>query len=184
MLVQTQSKLFISWLVVFMFAASSLGCASYGGPEPLSAHKEEIAAKMFKLKENKASIYVYRNGLNSDIRMPISLNGKLIAKTTSKTFLKLTVEPGFHEISSEEGNFSSIALKTQAGENYYVFQEIITDDDSIGANLQVVDEFEGQRGVQECRLIATSQLGQVDQDQMDQMDQLGRVEQQVDPLDY
>ncbi len=159
MLVQTCSKLFLGWLIVVIFAAGSLGCASYGGsePEPSSAHEDDIAAKLFQLKENKASIYIYRNGLKSDLRMPISLNGKLIAKTTSKTFLKLTVEPGFHEISSEEGNFSSVALKTQAGENYYVFQEIITDDNSTGANLQVVDASEGQRGVQECRLITTSQ---------------------------
>jgi len=162
----TRFNLLISGIIIFIFAAGSIGCASYEDKDSPSSsgilssqmnssNKDELAAKLFTLKKNKASIYIYRNGLNSDLRMPISLDGKLLVSTTSQTFVKVTVDPGFHEISSTEGNFSAVAIKTKAGNNYFIFQEIITDINSTAANLQIVDDLEGQAGVEECRLIVS-----------------------------
>jgi len=161
MLIFTPKKLFFTWLFLLAILANSIGCASYG-PSSRSAKDTGVNssvnsdAKNFTTKKDKTNIYVYRNGLDTDVMMPISLNGKLIAKTTSKTFLKLTIDPGRHEISSEEGGFSSVTINTQAGKNYYVFQEIIFGISATGANLQEVSESEGQLGVQECKLIKTT----------------------------
>jgi len=168
---KTRFNLLISGIIIFIFVSGSIGCASYEDQDSPSSsgmlssqmnssNKDELAAKLFTLKRNKASIYIYRNGLNSDLRMPISLDGKLLVATTSQTFVKVTVDPGFHEISSTEGNFSAVAIKTKAGNNYFIFQEIITDINTTAANLQIVDDLEGQAGVEECRLI----LSQADVD--------------------
>jgi hypothetical protein len=86
--------------------------------------------------------------------MPVNLDGKFIAMTGPKTYLILTVEPGEHEISSEEGNFSSITIKTQADKNYFILQEVVKSFTSTGANLQEVTAPEGRRGVRECKLVS------------------------------
>lgn len=138
---------------MLVMITNSFGCASYVSFAPSDKDAE---AKRFITEINKANIYLYRNKINSDIRMPISLDGKVIAQTTPRTYLKLTVDPGLHELASEQGNFSSLTIYTKAGKNYFVLQEIISGITTTGANLQEVSEAEGRRGVRECKLIRST----------------------------
>ena len=148
MLRHIKSTVFLSVLVL-MFATVS-GCANYGQGVSQDALEDD---KSFTTLTDKSIIYIYRPGSNIKDEMPVNLNGKFIAMTGAKSYLMLPVDPGEHEISSEEGNFSSITIKTQAGKNYFILQEVVKSFTSTGANLQEVSGPEGRRGVRECKLV-------------------------------
>jgi len=131
--------------------ATVSGCANYGQSVSQDAVEDD---KSFSVLPSKSVIYIYRTETSIKDEMPVNLDGKFIAKTGSKTYLMLTVEPGEHEISSEEGNFSSVTIKTQAGKNYFILQEVVKSFTSTGANLQEVSELEGRSGVRECQLVS------------------------------
>jgi len=141
----------INRLLLLCLLVISSGCAEYG--HVVEAKYKDTKAKKFITKEDKAVIYIYRTDANVAAEMPVSLNGSLIAVTHSKTFLKVAVDPGMHEISSNEGNFSAVTIKTEAGNSYYVLQELMGGVIVTGSNLQEVSEEEGQSGVQAGRLI-------------------------------
>lgn len=137
-------------VLMLMFATVS-GCANYGQSVPQDVMDDDNS---FATLPDKSVIYIYRTGLNIKDEMPVNLDGKFIAMTGPKTYLMLTVEPGEHEISSEEGNFSSITIKTQVDKNYFILQEVVKSFTSTGANLQEVTALEGRRGVRECKLVS------------------------------
>jgi len=145
---------FLSSLLILMFVFTS-GCANYGTPVSQDPVMDmDDGETSFNVIPDKSIIYIYRIGTNSDEEMPVNLDGKLVGMTRSKTYFMLTVEPGEHEIFSEEGNFSSLTINTQAGKNYFILQEVVKTVTSTGATLQQVSELEGRSGVRESQLIS------------------------------
>ena len=149
MLRHIKSTIFSSVLMLIFVAVS--GCANYGQSVPQDAMVDD---QSFTIPPEKSIIYVYRTGSNIKDEMPVNLDGKFIAMTGPKTYLMLTVDPGEHEISSEEGSFSSVTIKTQADKDYFILQEVEKSFTSTGANLQEVTDLEGRRGVRECKLVS------------------------------
>lgn len=122
------------------------GCASV----PMSNLDADQSAKAFNVAPDKANIYLYRNEqLGAAVTMPVMLNGKLMGRTAAKTYFLWQVAPGTHEITSIGEDTSTLKLTTEAGRNYYVWQEMKMGMWQPRSLLQQVPESVGRAGVME-----------------------------------
>jgi uncharacterized protein (UPF0333 family) len=127
------------------------GCASVQMASP----EQDAAAKSYAVKPGKANIYVYRNeSMGAAIKMPVALNGRLVGDTAAKTYMLLEVTPGSHTVVSKTETDSTVTVKTAAGRNYFVWQEVKMGLMAARSQLQLVDDATGKAGVGECKLIA------------------------------
>jgi hypothetical protein len=126
------------------------GCATV----PMASLDDDAQAKRFEPEPTKAKIYVYRNEVfGGAISMPVSLDGQMMGRTGPQTYFMWTVEPGKHEVASHAENTIRMTLDTQAGRNYYVWQEVKMGMWMARSQLHQVSEAEGQKGVLECKLL-------------------------------
>jgi hypothetical protein len=63
------------------------------------------------------------------------------------------VPPGEHKLITKAENDAILPLMVVAGRNYFVWQEVKMGLLAARANLQLVDEATGRKGVEECKLI-------------------------------
>lgn len=124
------------------------GCASV----PMASLEDDTKGKLFSVKPDKSSIYVYRNeNFGGAISMTVSLNGRVAGQTGPQTYFLWEVDPGSHEIASHTENVSTLKLATEAGKAYYVWQEVKMGAFMARSLLQQVDEETGRKGVLECK---------------------------------
>ncbi|MGU7783240.1 DUF2846 domain-containing protein [Burkholderia sp. PU8-34] len=125
------------------------GCASV----PMGDPQRDAELKTFKTPQEKAAIYVYRNeSMGGAIKMPVTLDGKILGDTAAKTYLYSEVEPGRHQLVSKAENDSTLDVDTVAGKIYYVWQEVKMGIMYARSKLQLVDDTTGQDGVKESKL--------------------------------
>lgn len=128
------------------------GCASIN-KAPAAAEAE---SKQFVAKPDVAQVYVYRNEtLGAAISMTVAVDGRVAGTTGPHSFFRFELPPGEHVITSQ-GTESRLALTTEAGRLYYVWQEVKMGAFSAGSKLQLVSEGTGQKGVAECSQIQSS----------------------------
>ncbi|MDY7536734.1 DUF2846 domain-containing protein [Undibacterium sp. 5I1] len=146
-------------LTLSVIALSSLasglltGCASV----QMASQEQDVRAKTFKTNPSQANIYIYRNELFGAVsKMPVELDGKEIGQTTSKSYVLVSVNPGQHKLASKAENESVLSIMTEAGKNYFVWQEVKLGFISAGSKLQLVDATTGQAGVNGSELITIS----------------------------
>lgn len=129
------------------------GCASV----PMAPLEQDAKAKDFSPIPNKASLYIYRNeSFGAAIPMTVSVNGKALGQTAAQTYFRLNLPPGKYNVESHAENVSSLSLTTEAGKNYFVWQEVKMGMWMARSLLQQTDESTGRAGVMESRLIASS----------------------------
>ncbi len=119
---------------------------------PLENHQADYNAKKFITNNNKSNIYIYRNETLSE-RVTVTIDEKIIGDTGPKTFLKVTINPGKHTISSLAENVSKVTLNTKPGHNYYIWQENKMGISMTHTKLHIVSEIDGKKGVRECKLV-------------------------------
>ena len=130
------------------------GCASV----PMATPEQDMAAKSYSVKPDKANIYVYRNEtMGAAIKMPVALDGRLVADTGAKTFMLLEVSPGSHTIVSKTENDSTLTVNATAGRNYFVWQEVKMGMMAARSELHQVDDATGKAGVAECKRVEAKQ---------------------------
>lgn len=135
---------------IILSAGILTGCASV----KMASQSEDAKAKTFATNPQKANVYVYRNELlGGAYSMPIELDGKEIGKTGPKTYFVLGLEPGSHTLVSKAENDSLLNVITEAGKNYYVWQEVKMGLLFFRSKLQLMSEAEGQAGVRESKLL-------------------------------
>lgn len=129
------------------------GCASV----PMAPLDQDTKAKDFSPIPNKASLYIYRNeSFGAAIPMTVSVNGKALGQTAAQTYFRLNLTPGKYNVESHAENVSSLPLTTEAGKNYFVWQEVKMGMWMARSLLQQTDETTGRAGVMESKLIASS----------------------------
>lgn len=129
------------------------GCASV----PMATMDQDAKAKDFSPAPNKASLYIYRNeSFGAAIPMTILVNGKALGQTAAKTYFRLNLVPGKYTVESHAENVSNLPVTTEAGKNYFVWQEVKMGMWMARSLLQQADETTGRAGVIESKLIATS----------------------------
>lgn len=128
------------------------GCASV----PMASPEKDQQAKTFAVAPGKANIYIYRNeSMGAAIKMPVVADGRAIGDTAAKTYLLVEAAPGKHTLVSKTENDSTLELATEAGKNYFVWQEVKMGAFAARSQLQLVDEAAGKAGVAECTLAQT-----------------------------
>lgn len=128
------------------------GCASVNK----AGRDASTQAKTFSPITDKAVVYIYRDEiLGSAIKLHVSVDGIVVGDTGPKSFLQLALPPGPHTITSRGEKIASLSLDTQAGQTYYVWQEVKMGMWSANSMLHKVDTEKGQDGVRECELLRT-----------------------------
>lgn len=129
------------------------GCASV----PMASMDQDANSKQFTPSPNKAALYIYRNeAFGAAIPMNVAVNGMNIGQTASKTYFRLNLIPGRYKIESNAENVSSLNLSAEAGENYFVWQEVKMGMWMARSALQQVAESTGRAGVMESKQIAST----------------------------
>lgn len=144
-----QSLMGISKFGLFVTLALTYGCASINSAPP----EQDATAKEFIKNPSFSQVYVYRNQtLGAALSMPVTVNGKLAGTTGPNSFFKFELPAGTHTLTSQ-GSKSTLDIATEAGELYFVWQQVKMGAFSGGSKLQLVDEGKGKKGVSECKLI-------------------------------
>ena len=141
-----------SLIAVAALALSLVGCASVN----MGDAKQDAALKTFAVPKDKAGVYIYRNeSMGAAIKMSVELDGKAIGQTAANTYLYKEVTPGKHTFTSKAENDSSIDVDAKPGTLLYIWQEVKMGLLGARSKLQLVDQAQGQKGVQETKLAET-----------------------------
>jgi hypothetical protein len=127
------------------------GCATV----PMAPTADDQLRKQFSApREGKAGVYIYRNShLGSALTKVIYIDGQIVGATAPMTYFYKEVSPGQHTLSTQsEFGSNDLILMADPGINYYVRQYIKIGVFVGGANLELVQEEEGEKGVSECKL--------------------------------
>jgi hypothetical protein len=146
---EIMKKVMLIMPIIISFALC--GCAL---TLPMASVDQDNKAKTFVTRNDKANIYVYRNEIFAfAVALPLVLDGKSVGALAAKTYLLLVVPPGEHGLLCDSENGSVLRLSVEAGRNYFVWLEAKTGFLNLRSNLQIVDEINGRKGVEECSLI-------------------------------
>jgi hypothetical protein len=120
----------------------------------MASPEADASAKAFQTDPSKAGIYIYRNEImGAAVKMPVLLNNVSVGDTTSKTYIFRQVDPGTHVITSKTEKDVTLSLDAQAGNNYFVWQEVKMGAFAARSQLHLVDEATGKAGVAQCKLV-------------------------------
>lgn len=139
-------------ILVAALALSLVGCASVN----MGDAKQDAALKTFTTAKDKTGVYIYRNeSMGAAIKMDVELDGKAIGQTAANTFLYKEVAPGKHTFTSKAETDSTIEVDAKPGTLLYIWQEVKMGILGARSKLQLVDQAQGQKGVQETKLAET-----------------------------
>jgi Protein of unknown function (DUF2846) len=128
------------------------GCASV----PMESTQKTSDAKQFlPPAEGKAGLYLYRYGsFGAALKKDIWLDGKCVGETARNTFFYEEVDGGVEHKISTESEFSpnDLVLKTDSGKTYFIKQYIKFGVFVGGAGIEVVDEKEAKKQIEELNL--------------------------------
>ena len=139
----------LRWGVVAL-ALALMGCAG----NPPASQSNEQAAKRHAADPARAGVYVYRDErFGGDIPMEVMLDGVPVGRTLGHTFFFVEVPPGEHRVSSTYGRDAALELEMEAGELYYLWQEVTVGADGVRSQLHRVDPEVGREAVARCRML-------------------------------
>ena len=130
------------------------GCATV----PMASVESDEERKAFSPpSQGTAGLYIYRNSaLGSALKKSVYVDGQLVGETASMTYFYKEVQPGKRVLSTEsEFSNNELTLDAIAGQNYFVKQYIKIGLFVGGANLEIVSEEKGKKGVLQCKLANT-----------------------------
>lgn len=139
-------------LLIILIASSTLiGCATV----PMASLEDDQARKQFAAPaEGTSGLYIFRDSsLGAALKKSVFVDDALLGETASNTYFYKEVSPGEHKVSTEsEFSNNDLMVQTESGKNYFIRQYIKLGMFVGGANLELVSEEEGQKGVLECKL--------------------------------
>jgi PBP1b-binding outer membrane lipoprotein LpoB len=148
-----RKKVMIKKVIASAVIVSALiagGCASV----PMASPDADSKAKTFATTPDKSNVYIYRNeSMGAAIKMPLLIDGRSVGDTAANTYILQVLEPGKHTVVSKTENDSTLDVTTEAGKNYFIWQEVKMGAFAARSALHQVDEAKGKAGVKECKLI-------------------------------
>lgn len=138
-------------LLIIITSLGFVGCAKV----PMAPSDQDIALKVFKIpKSDRSGIYIYRNCfVGAALKKTVYLDNKAIGESAENVYFYTTTNPGKHTLSTEsEFSNNDLNIVTEGGKNYFIEQYIKIGVFVGGANLRLVDEETGKKGVLECNL--------------------------------
>jgi len=135
-------------LVAVLAAASLAGCAHLAPPDA------DTLAKLMQPVPSKAVIFVIRNEpASAPWRMKVVMDGQDMGRTSANTYFRWVVEPGRHLVISETENDSGVVVDAQAGQIYYIWQDVSTGFFRPRADLRLVDRQTAEVALRSCYLL-------------------------------
>ena len=111
---------------------------------------QDAALKTFPApSEGNAGVYIYRSSfVGQALKKNLYFDGVFLGESANKTYFYKQVNPGEHTVSTES-EFSDNAFKflALAGTNHFIRQYIKMGVFVGGANVELVTEEEGKKGV-------------------------------------
>lgn len=138
--------------VAVVLALGLSGCSLV----PLADNKRDAELKTFPVVPDAASLYIYRDDpAGALVRVDVKLNGELLGKTATLTYLHRTLAPGKHTIESVGETNTTLEVEAKAGQLIFVRQELTIGLIPMfpGTKLQLMGEDEGKKGVLESKLV-------------------------------
>jgi hypothetical protein len=136
-------------------AALGLMLAAAGCVTPLPPSPQELAAKRFEPVPGKAVVYVFRDAVNfASVQAPIALDGNQIGASYGGTFFYQVVEPGTHRLAGMFGDTGSMQFSVQAGQLYFIQQNVLVNFGMVTSFFAAVDASEGRSRVSQYQLTA------------------------------
>ena len=124
-------------------------CASV----PMAPPEADRLAKEFRTTPGQSNLYVFRDeSIGGAVKMNVSLDGRMLGPTASKTFLLTSVAPGKHAIVGHAENDAKLEFVAVPGKNVFVWQEVKMGVLQARSQLQLVDEASARARVQQCSL--------------------------------
>jgi hypothetical protein len=141
----------VSLVLLSIFVVNLTGCASV----PMGSIEEDAIRKEFTPPSiGMSGIYIYRNSnFGAALTKAIYVDGEFVGESGPMTYFYKEVRPGQHTISTQsEFSNNDLVLNTDGDRNYFLRQYIRFGVFVGGANLEVMSEEEGKKGVRECKL--------------------------------
>jgi hypothetical protein len=109
-------------------------------PQPLPVQPSDLAL-----------VYVIRpTHIGMLVQTKLSVDRKCVGVNRVNNYFYVMLDPGPHYLCSTEGeNHSLLSLVVEAGKTYYLQKKMVTT-----ADLQLLDEQEGKKGLAKCKLSA------------------------------
>jgi len=166
-------KLQLSAICIFLFWGFA-SCQPFDKDgmayEPIASIEFDTKAKSFSKVNDKAVVYIFREDIKPGLKSRITLDKWIIGYTIARSYMRLEINPGNHEIISSleswnptgNGSFSKpraefkLKLTAVANEIYFIKQYAAF---SIRAfdgrlDLELVSEGEARNSIRLCRLLA------------------------------
>lgn len=143
-----KKAVFVAAFVGVLFAS---GCATV----PMASPAEDAALKSFEAPPaDKAGVYIYRNSVvGQALKKNVYLDGEYLGESANKVYFYRQVEPGQHTVSTEsEFSDNALTFHAKGGMNHFIRQYIKMGVFVGGANVELVSEDEGRKGVSASKL--------------------------------
>lgn len=100
------------------------GCAS----TPQASRQRDAEAKQFTTHPATAAIYIYRTDFHSedDGDTVLYVDGRLIGATLPRTFFRVDVNPGTHQLNGMGPDQGSLRMETRPGRIYFVELKVVS----------------------------------------------------------
>ena len=138
-------------LLTLAFSIYLTGCATV----PMAPTADDQLRKQFSAPaEDKAGLYIYRNStFGGALTKVIYIDDQVVGATAPMTYFYRVISPGQHTLATQsEFSNNDLIITANPGLNYYVRQYMKMGVFVGGANLELVSEEEGRKGVSECNL--------------------------------
>jgi uncharacterized protein DUF2846 len=137
---------------VFACALLSMSACLAGCASRLAPPKADTLAKLMQPVEGKAVIYVFRNDpATAPKRIRVTLDGKTMGETSAQTYFRWEVSAGQHIIISYSWRWSGLAIDTEPGRIYYVWQDVGFFEPT--SELKLVDRDTAEINLRSCYLL-------------------------------
>jgi Protein of unknown function (DUF2846) len=101
----------------------------------------------------KALVYILRPAtMGLAVRMFLKCDSVHIGSTMAHNFVYAMLEPGTHTLVSTSENHAKLEITVEADKVYYIKQEVKMGFAIAETGLKLVDEKEGQKYLQKCKL--------------------------------
>jgi hypothetical protein len=115
--------------------------------------EKDQVAKTLQPSDGKALVYILRpSTFGMVVRMFVRCDSVHIGSTMAHNFVYAMLDPGTHTLRSTSENNSTLEITVDAGKVYYVKQEVKMGFAIAETGLKLVDEKEGQKYLQKCKL--------------------------------
>ena len=138
-------------LFTLIFSVYLTGCATV----PMAPTTDDELRKQFSTPaEGKSGLYIFRNSnFGGALTKVIYIDDQIVGASAPMTYFYKEISPGQHVVSTQsEFSNNDLIITTDPGLNYYVRQYMKMGVFIGGANLELMSEEDGKKGVSECKL--------------------------------